>query len=95
MGADVCTHNNRAIIYASKHGHLSVIKLLIKRSADVKAKNNASIVLASKHGPADLRVISTFCRYYREHLSVIKLLIENGGDVCDRNNEADIISENN
>ena len=72
---------NKQLLLASEFGYLSVVKLLIDLGADIHAYNDGAIIWASRRGPADLRVISTFCRYYREHYSVVKLLIELGANI--------------
>ena len=64
---------------------------LIEDQLSIHVQDNQAIISASWRGSADLRVISTFCRYYREHLSVVKLLIELGADIHVENNKAPFI----
>jgi ankyrin repeat protein len=61
-----------SIIFASRNGHIEVVKLLIGAGADVTADDNEAIRFASENG----------------HIEVVKLLIGAGADVTADDNEA-------
>ena len=51
-----------AVSFASKNGHLQVVKFLVENGADIHANDESALRHASKHG----------C------LEVVKFLVENG-----------------
>ena len=64
-GADVHAVDDQALRWASRYGHLSVVKVLVKAGADVHADNDRALRYASFHG----------------HLSIVKVLVKAGADV--------------
>ena len=65
FGANVCAHDNDAIILASDQGDYSIVKLLINYGANVNAQNKLPIIKAS----------------YRGHWKVVRLLADCGADI--------------
>jgi len=61
----VHTNNNYAIKWASKNGHLDLVKKLIEHGADIHADDDYAVRLASKNG----------------HLCVVKKLIKYGANI--------------
>ena len=64
-GADIHTNNDEALLRASYHGHLDVVKCLISNGADVHAENDNALINASSNG----------------HLDVVEYLILHGANI--------------
>jgi hypothetical protein len=62
--------NSVALIIASEHGHLEMVKYFKEQGGDIKAKNNKAVRHACKYG----------------HLKVVEYLVENGADITDDDN---------
>ena len=71
-GIDITTDDSYTICWASRCGHLDVVKYLVSKGADVTAWDNFAVCLASKYG----------------HLDVVKYLVSKGADVTARDNAA-------
>lgn len=70
-GVDVNTRNNlkwTALSYASKYGHLEVVKLLVEKGANINYKNNTGFT-------------PTLIAFLNNKESVFKYLIDKGADV--------------
>ncbi|MEI0697330.1 ankyrin repeat domain-containing protein [Brachyspira intermedia] len=66
-GSYVIKHSS-ALWYASKNGHIKIVRLLIDSGADINLKNIADVtvlILASMNN----------------HLEIVKYLVENGADI--------------
>ena len=48
-GADIHAVNDYALIFASKNGHIAVVKYLVNHGANVHAKNNKALKYASRY----------------------------------------------
>ena len=78
-GADVHAVDDQALRWASRYGHLSVVKVLVKAGADVHAADDDALRSASaSHADNDyaLRRASMY-----GHLSIVKVLVKAGADV--------------
>ena len=71
-GADVHAVDDQALRWASRYGHLSVVKVLVKAGADVHAAGDEAIRSASASG----------------HLPVVEVLVKAGADVHADNDRA-------
>ena len=87
-GADVYTGD--ALCWASEHGHLSVVEVLVKAGADDDALRKASenghlpIVKLLVHAGADVHAVDDQAlrfAYERGHLAVVKFLVKAGANV--------------
>ena len=88
-------NKNRALIYASIHGKLPIVKYLVEQGANVNHNNDLSLVYASENG--HLTVVKYLVEHcanihannneslrfaiLKGHLSVVKYLVENGADL--------------
>ena len=60
-----------ALRWASKNGHLEVVKYLVENKANIHAQNDEALRLASENG----------------HLEVVKYLVENKANIHAQNDE--------
>ena len=51
---DITTNDNDAIVYASAHNHLEVVKYLHQNGADITANNNYAMELALKNNSIEV-----------------------------------------
>ena len=65
---------NRALLEASKKGHVEIVEMLLNNGVDVNAKgngNDTALYLASKYG----------------HVEIVEMLLENGANVNEKNQD--------
>jgi len=67
------TDGKNSLMYASRFGHLEIVKLLLKNGADINQRNN--------NGWNPLMYASRFV-----YLELVKLLVKNGADINQRDN---------
>ncbi len=67
------------LFWASRDGHLEIVKYLVSLGANIKAKYNQAVVYASENG----------------HLEIVKYLVSQGADIKDRDNSAVIYASKN
>ena len=99
---DIHAKDDEALINAVWHGHLEVVKVLLKYKANVHAKNDGALRHASTNGHleivklvlahgADVHAKDDYALRYSSwngHLGIVKLLLANGADVHAMNDEA-------
>ena len=99
-GADI--DNSEALIHASAHGYLSILKYLVEQGANIHIENDAALSWACQYGQLD--VVKYLVRHgvnvnannrdglilaiIHGHLSIVKYLVENGANLSANNNEA-------
>ena len=64
-GADIHADDDEALIRASEHGHLDVVKYLVQNGANIHAVDDYDLKYASRNG----------------HLDVVKYLVSEGAEV--------------
>jgi len=101
-GAGAHVDNNYALFWASRNGHIEIVKILLKNDVDIHGHNDYAIRSASQNGHfelvelllengADIHAGNDYAlRWASEkgYLKVVKLLLENGADVHAHNDYA-------
>ncbi len=72
QGADIRADNDYAVGWASRKGHLEVVKFLVEHGANVRANNDYAVRSASQNG----------------HLEVVKFLVSKGSDIRAKNDKS-------
>ena len=101
-GVDIHAENDKALRWASNHGHEEVVRLLLEQGADVHAESDEALRWASGCGHeavvrllleqgADIHALNDSALQWasdRGHEAVVRLLLDQGADVHAENDEA-------
>ena len=108
-GADVHAQNDSALRWASRNGHLEVVKYLTEIGANIHADNDSALRLASSNGQSDVvkYLIGHAADIHAQtdyslrlaskngHLDIVKYLLKNSANIHAQHDEALTLASEN